>query len=52
MRGRQGEDRVVEVPPGTVATDLRTGHMVCDVDQENARYLLQVRRGDIGILSI
>ena len=46
VRGRQGEDSVVEVPPGTVATDIKTGETVCDVDQENTRYLLQVCRGN------
>ena len=43
IRGLKGEDSVVEVPPGTVATDLRTGKVICDVDREGARYLLQVR---------
>ena len=43
VRGRRGEDVVVEVPPGTVASDMRTGHVICDVDTEDKRYLLQVR---------
>ena len=42
IRGRKGEDVVVEVPPGTVATDLRSGQVICDVDTDNKRYLLQV----------
>ena len=40
----------MEVPPGTVATDLRTGKVICDVDREGARYLLQVR--NVAILPV
>ena len=42
IRGREGEDCVIEVPAGTVAMDIQTGDMICDVDVENKLFLVQV----------
>eukprot|EP00116_Pleurobrachia_bachei_P004687 sb/3464949/ len=44
IRGREGEDCVIEVPAGTVAMDVQTGDMICDVDVENKLFLVQKRR--------
>ncbi len=32
--GSRGEDAVVEVPPGTIVTDVETGEVVCDLAEE------------------
>lgn len=31
--GSRGEDSVVEVPPGTMVTDVETGELVCDLNE-------------------
>lgn len=38
--GRRGEDRVIEVPVGTVLVDLETGAEIADLDRLGARTLL------------
>jgi GTP-binding protein len=47
--GRDGEDRIIEVPCGTVAYDAETGEFLCDVteDGQKAR-LVQGGRGGLG----
>jgi GTP-binding protein len=38
--GSRGEDAVVEVPPGTMVTDVETGEVVCDLNEVGQRQVL------------
>lgn len=40
MQGASGEDRIVEVPVGTVVTDAVTGELVADLDSDGATFVL------------
>ncbi|MDR2810105.1 MAG: GTPase ObgE [Tannerellaceae bacterium] len=47
--GKDGEDRVIDVPCGTVAYDAETGEYICDVTgHEQQVLLLQGGRGGLG----
>jgi len=47
--GKEGEDRVIEVPCGTVAHDAETGEFICDVTEDGQEVvLLQGGRGGQG----
>lgn len=47
--GSDGEDRYIDVPPGTVAYDAETGKYVCDVtDDGQVVMLLKGGRGGLG----
>jgi GTP-binding protein len=49
QKGRQGDDVVVEVPPGTVARDADTGEFIADLMEEGQRALVaQGGRGGRG----
>ncbi|MBQ7214055.1 MAG: GTPase ObgE [Bacteroidales bacterium] len=38
--GASGRDRVIEVPPGTVARDAETGEVLCEVTSDGERHVL------------
>ncbi len=40
MQGASGNDRIVEIPVGTVVTDAETGELVADLDSDGAEYVL------------
>ena len=47
--GRDGEDRIIEVPCGTVAFDADTGEYLCDVTEDGQQVmLLKGGRGGLG----
>jgi GTP-binding protein len=46
QKGRQGDDVVIEVPPGTVVRDAETGEFIADLMEEGQRAL--VARGGRG----
>jgi GTP-binding protein len=47
--GRDGEDRIIDVPCGTVAYDAETGEFLCDVTEDGRKVkLLQGGRGGLG----
>lgn len=47
--GKDGEDRIIEVPCGTVVYDADTGEFICDVTQDGERVmLLKGGRGGLG----
>ena len=46
QKGRQGDDVLVEVPPGTVVRDAETGELIADLMEEGQRAL--VARGGRG----
>ncbi|MDD4516534.1 GTPase ObgE [Massilibacteroides sp.] len=47
--GKDGEDRVIEVPCGTVVFDAETGEFICDVTEDGQEVmLLQGGRGGLG----
>lgn len=47
--GKDGEDREIEVPCGTVVYDTQTGEFICDVTQDGQRVmLLKGGRGGLG----
>ena len=47
--GKDGEDRVIEVPCGTVAYDAETGEFICDVTEDGQVVtLLKGGRGGLG----
>ncbi len=47
--GKDGEDRVIEVPCGTVVYDADTGEFICDVTRDGERVmLLKGGRGGLG----
>lgn len=47
--GKDGEDRVIEVPCGTVVYDAETGEFICDVTEDGQEVmLLQGGRGGLG----
>ncbi|MDH6535508.1 GTPase ObgE [Parabacteroides sp. 52] len=47
--GKDGEDRIIEVPCGTVVYDAETGEYLCDVTQDGQQVLLiQGGRGGLG----
>jgi Obg family GTPase CgtA len=47
--GKDGEDRVIEVPCGTVAHDAETGEFICDVTEDGQEViLLSGGRGGLG----
>ena len=47
--GSDGEDRYIDVPPGTVAYDAETGKYICDVTEDGqVVMLLKVGRGGLG----
>lgn len=49
MHGRNGEDLVIPVPVGTVATDAENGSMVADLDHDGAEVILaRGGRGGLG----
>lgn len=45
--GKTGEDLIVEVPLGTVVTDLATGEMLCDIKEDGMPVLI-AKGGDGG----
>ena len=47
--GKDGEDRIIEVPCGTVVYDAETGEFICDVTKDGERVmLLKGGRGGLG----
>lgn len=47
--GSDGEDRYIDVPPGTVAYDAETGKYICDVTEDGqVVMLLKGGRGGLG----
>ena len=47
--GKDGEDRVIEVPCGTVVYDAETGEFICDVTEDGQKVmLLKGGRGGLG----
>ena len=40
--GKQGEDLIIEVPPGTVVTDLETGQVIKDFTTQDAYFVVAV----------
>lgn len=47
--GKDGEDRIIEVPCGTVVYDAETGEFICDVTEDGQQVmLLQGGRGGLG----
>lgn len=47
--GSDGEDRYIDVPPGTVAYDVETGKYICDVTEDGqVVMLLKGGRGGLG----
>ncbi|WJY28191.1 MULTISPECIES: GTPase ObgE [Sporosarcina] len=40
QHGRQGEDMVVKVPPGTVVTDVETGEIIADLVEDGQRAVI------------
>ncbi|GAT63317.1 GTPase ObgE [Paludibacter jiangxiensis] len=47
--GKDGEDRVIDVPCGTVAHDAETGEFICDVTEDGQEViLLKGGRGGLG----
>lgn len=47
--GKDGEDRIIEVPCGTVVYDAETGAYICDVTEDGQQVmLLQGGRGGLG----
>lgn len=47
--GSDGEDRYIDVPPGTVAYDAETGKFICDVSEDGqVVMLLKGGRGGLG----
>lgn len=47
--GKDGEDRYIDVPPGTVAYDAETGKFLCDVSEDGqVVMLLKGGRGGLG----
>ena len=47
--GKDGEDKIIEVPCGTVVYDGETGEFICEVREHNERIvLLQGGRGGLG----
>ena len=47
--GKDGEDRVIEVPCGTVVYDAQTGEFICDVTEDGQQVmLLKGGRGGLG----
>ncbi len=47
--GKDGEDRIIEVPCGTVVYDAETGEYICDVTEDGQKVLLlQGGRGGLG----
>lgn len=47
--GKDGQDRVIEVPCGTVAYDAETGDFICDITEHNQEVvLLKGGRGGLG----
>ena len=47
--GKGGEDRVIEVPCGTVVYDAETGEFICDVTEDGQQVmLLKGGRGGLG----
>ena len=49
MTGRQGEDRIIEVPCGTAVYDAETGEFLCDVTRDGQVVrLLRGGRGGLG----
>ena len=47
--GKDGEDRVIEVPCGTVVYDAETGEFICDVTEDGQQVmLLKGGRGGVG----
>lgn len=38
--GSRGENSVVEVPPGTIVTDVETGEVVCDLNEVGQRQVI------------
>ena len=50
--GKDGEDRVIEVPCGTVVYDAETGEFICDVTEDGQQVmLLKGGRGGLGIFN-
>ena len=48
-RGKDGEDKIIEVPCGTVIYDGETGEFICEVKEHNERVvLLKGGRGGLG----
>jgi len=47
--GKDGEDKIIEVPCGTVAHDAETGEFICDVSEDGQEVILvQGGRGGLG----
>ena len=47
--GKDGEDRVIEVPCGTVVYDAETGEFICDVTEDGQQVMLLA---DVGMLGL
>jgi len=41
IRGHKGENLTIEVPAGTLVTDMQTDETVCDIDNLHERYLIE-----------
>ena len=51
--GKDGEDRVIEVPCGTVVYDAETGEFICDVTEDGQQVmLLKGGRGGLGNFTV
>lgn len=40
MQGASGEDRIVELPVGTIVTDAETGEIICDLVEDGMKHTL------------
>ena len=38
--GKEGEDEILDVPLGTVARDLETGELICEITEEGQEFIL------------
>lgn len=38
--GADGEDKIIEVPPGTIARDAETGELICEITNEETEVVL------------
>ncbi len=47
--GKQGEDEYLEVPLGTIARDVETGEVLCEINEEGQEYIIaKGGRGGLG----
>ena len=40
--GADGEDKIIDVPLGTVARDAETGEMICEITEDNSEEVLSL----------